>query len=64
MAFGSIIGRIICLAALLLAPVAGARAEELPVSELAKPGADRMLPMAAPEQPIWRGTVTPASRCV
>lgn len=51
MAFGSIIGRIICLAALLLAPVAGARAEELPVSELAKPGADRMLPMAAPSKP-------------
>lgn len=44
------IGRTLCLAA-SLATHSIARADELPPSELAKPGADRMLPMAAPPKP-------------
>jgi soluble lytic murein transglycosylase-like protein len=41
---------ILCLAASLAAHSV-ARADELPPGELAKPGADRMLPMAAPQKP-------------
>jgi soluble lytic murein transglycosylase-like protein len=40
------ISRLLCLVVLLLAPVVAARAEDvLSASELAKPGADRMLPL-------------------
>jgi soluble lytic murein transglycosylase-like protein len=46
-----IIGWTLCLTALLLAPVAGVRADELPASELAKPGADRLMLPAAPTKP-------------